>query len=701
MSDSITFEHTLKHSSVKHCLARSVTKALFGCIPLSLLALSHALAQQNTGATPTPAPNGEIEEIAVFGRNTDLQGKAEAASEGSVGGADLVIRPMFKTAELLESMPGMVAVQHSGSGKANQYFLRGFNLDHGTDYTALIDGMPWNLRSHGHGQGYLDVNGLIPEIVDRIDYRKGPYRADLGDFAMVGASFIKTIDSLEQPFVSAEIGQNGWMRYAGGISESVNGGTLTVVGETKRYDGPWQKPEDLEHYSVWTKYVKDTSYGRALITLSGYNAKWDPTEQIPERAIGTAVCADAFCSLDSTATGKTSRWILTSQLQGNDWSATLYGQYYNWAMTSNPTYDYQIGQFDKRWTMGGSADKTLVDNQDWLVTAGGVFRYDDISRVGVSHYNQGVFVSPISDNAISEGSAGAYLETTWFATRDLRVLGGLRGDYYNFDVTAHTASSNAGQVSETRVSPKVGLAYAVLDNLELYGNWGKGFHSNDARGVVNATAPIQGLSPGTGYEVGARTKLGAFKFTAAYWWMHESSELIFIGDSNAVEPRGASKRKGLELTMFWQPLDWLGMDAVYTSSNARFLNNPDGPYVDGSLEKAAELGISATRDKWDASLRVRYMGQYALLADNSDRAGPLTTVSLRGAHHWTSLTVYAEVINLLDTDKKEIVYNYPAYVKGLDPAGLTSADIDCATVNCRLSRATEPRTFRVGVSYKF
>ena len=666
-------------------------------LTLGLLAVAPVLAQP-----AAPATNAEpIEEIAVFGRNTDLLGKAGAASEGSIGGADLLIRPMFKTAELLESMPGMVAVQHSGSGKANQYFLRGFNLDHGTDYTVIMDDMPLNMRSHGHGQGYLDVNGLIPETVDRIDYRKGPYRADLGDFAMVGASFIKTIDAVERPFVSAESGVDGWQRYVGGISEDFNNGTLTILGEHKQYDGPWQASENLKHYSFWGKYVQPTRFGQALVTVSGYDATWDPTEQVPERAIGTPVCADAFCSLDATADGSTVRWITTGELQGSDWNASVFAQYYDWTMTSNPTYDFQIGQFDKRWTLGGSTDKTLVDNDTWQVMAGGNFRYDDASKVGVSHYDQGIFVAPIADNEIVEGSLGAFLETTWFATADLRLIGGLRGDYYDFDVTAHNVGSNAGQHSESRVSPKVGLAYIVADNIELYGNWGKGFHSNDGRGVVDETTPLVGLSPGTGYEAGARTTLGDFKFTAAYWWLNQDSELIFVGDSNAVEPKGASEREGMELTMFWQPLDWLGVDAVYTSSDARYVSNPDGVYVENALEEAAQIGFSATKGNWDVSARMRYMGPYALLADNSDRADTLTTLNVRGAHHWDDLTVYAEVINALDSEDREIVYNYPAWVAGLDPAGLTSDDIDCTTTNCRMSRITTPRTFRIGVSYKF
>ena len=171
----------------------------------------------------------------MFGRNLELVGTAEAASEGTVGGADLLVRPMLRVAELLEAVPGMVAVQHSGSGKANQYFLRGFNLDHGTDFTTYVDGVPWNLRSHGHGQGYLDVNGLMPETVERIDYRKGPYRADTGDFAMAGASFITTIDRLEAPFAALESGEGGWLRLAGG-------GTMELDDDAHA-DGPDPTPE--------------------------------------------------------------------------------------------------------------------------------------------------------------------------------------------------------------------------------------------------------------------------------------------------------------------------------------------------------------------------------------------------------------------------------------------------------------------------
>ena len=334
-------------------------------------------------ATGSGAASPEsVEEVVVFGRSLSLVGTAEAASEGTVGGADLLVRPMVRVAEVLESVPGMVAVQHSGSGKANQYFLRGFNLDHGTDFSVLVDGVPLNLRSHGHGQGYLDINGLMPQIIDRLDYRKGPYRADTGDFSMAGSSFIATVDRLDQRFAAFEAGEHGWGRVSAGGTVPVGEANLTMLGEYKTSDGPWQLAEDLQHVSLWAKYLKPTAFGRFAVSLWGYEAEWRPTEQVPERVIGSAVCADAYCALDPTAEGDTRRWILALKLDGTRWAASGYVQYYDWFMQSNPTYDFQINQFDRRWTVGGRYRRTLIETAHGDITAGGELRHDDIGSVG-------------------------------------------------------------------------------------------------------------------------------------------------------------------------------------------------------------------------------------------------------------------------------------------------------------------------------
>jgi outer membrane receptor protein involved in Fe transport len=672
---------------------RGVLAAALGALTLPPVSLAQPPA--------APGPAEGLEEIVVFGRSLELVGRAEAATEGTVGGADLLVRPMLRVAELLEVVPGMVAAQHSGSGKANQYFLRGFNLDHGTDFTTYVDGVPLNLRSHGHGQGYLDINGLLPQTVERIDYRKGTYRADVGDFSMAGSSFITTIDRLDAPFASLESGDNGWGRLAAGGTVDAGEATLTGLVERKAYDGPWELGEDLRHTSAWGKYLRPTSFGDLAATLSLYDAQWRPTEQIPERVLGSAVCEDEYCVLDPTATGETSRWIATLVLNGDTWRGSAYLQHYDWSMQSNPTYDFQLNQFDERYTAGGRYERTVLETDKIDVNLGAELRYDDIKDVGLDEFDAGQFVTNVSRNSIEETSIGAFVEAGFSPTERLRFLVGLRADRYEFDAVAKSLGSYEGHATDSRVSPKLGVAYTVTDDIELYGNWGKGFHSNDARGVVNELDPVPGLSPGEGYETGARFEIGALRISAAYWWLDLDSELIFVGDSNAVEPRGGSKREGYELTFFYRPLDWLGIDAVYTGSRARYVDNPDGPYVEGSVEHAGQIGLSAVKERWEASARVRYLGEYALTPDNAERAGAETAVNLRGAYKVGKATLYAELLNAFDQDGKDIVYWYEAYIGGFDAPGLSSDDIDCAVTNCRMSRAEEPRTLRFGVTYEF
>ena len=629
-----------------------------------------------------------LEEVIVFGRGEQLIGAAEAASEGAVGGADLAVRPLLRVAELLEVVPGLIAAQHSGSGKANQYFLRGFNLDHGTDFTTYIDDVPINLRTHGHGQGYLDVNGLIPESVDRIDYRKGTYRADTGDFSMAGASFMSTVKSIDS-FVGAEAGEYGWQRVAAGGTVPVGHGELTMLGQWKTYDGPWEQPEDLQHQSMWAKYSHPTSFGSIEASLSGYHAEWQPTEQIPEALIGTELCEDEYCSLDPTAVGETLRWIGSVRLLGEYWRATVYGQYYDWRMMSNPTYDFQIDQFDRRWIGGGRYERTFTLSDQLSLRAGVEGRYDDIGNVGVAHTEAASFIEYIGRHAVREGSAAIYAEVNWQPVERVRAYAGLRGDYYDFAVRARMDGVAAGDVDETLASPKLGLAFTATDQIELYANWGKGFHSNDARGSVDPIDPIKPLSQGTGKEVGARFEVGEFKVSATYWWLDLDSELKFVGDSNSVEPGPATERRGYELTAFWRPTAWLALDAVWTDSRARYVDNPDGNHVPGAVENAGEFGVALVRDRWEGGLRVRRLGEFPLIEDNSDRSDPETCVNLRGAWKPGNFYVYAELINVFDEHGKDMVYSYETNVPGVGP------------LDGRVSRAEEPRTIRAGVKVHF
>jgi len=646
---------------------------------------------------PAEADHDGQNDIVIFGRGENKIGIAGAASEGSVSGSDLLIRPLLKVAELLEVVPGMIAAQHSGSGKANQYFLRGFNLDHGSDFTTYIDGVQMNLRTHGHGQGYLDLNGLIPEIVDREDYRKGPYRADGGDFAMAGAAYFQTVDRFDAPWASAEGGSFGWRRLAaGGTIPTGQESALTLAAQVKAYDGPWQEPEKLRHVSGFAKYSQPLGDVDFALTLHGYHATWHPTEQIPERIIGSAVCSDVHCSPDPTAKGMTTRFIGDAQVKGESFQAGVSAQYYNWWMFSNPTYanadgtSAQIRQFDRRWIFQGRGSKWWNLADTLKLTIGGEGRLDSIGNVGVYHTIDRVFAESLGAYEVSEGSLALYGEAEWTPLPGLRVIGGLRGDRYAYRVTAHDAEAAAlgeGKGHDSLVSPKIALAYAIVPQLELYANWGKGFHSNDVRGSVTTT-PVPVLVDGTGKELGARLQLGGLSLTATYWWLDLGSELKFVGDSNAVEPTGASRRHGYELVGFWRPTNWLAIDANYTRSHARYDN---GEHIPNAFEDAAQIGVSVVLDRWKASLRYRHLGAYPLIEDNSVRDKGSNVVNARGAYQLGPVELYAEVVNLFDSDDKDMAYYYESYVPGYD----------AEPVDGRLSRVLEPRTLRIGATMKF
>lgn len=670
------------------------------CAGLALPAAAQAQDATAAAEPPRAQENSQPaspDDIVVFGRGEAKIGTAHAASEGTISGSDLLVRPLLRTAELLEAVPGMIAAQHSGSGKANQYFLRGFNLDHGSDFTTYIDDVQMNLRTHGHGQGYLDLNGLIPEIIEREDFRKGPYRGDGGDFALAGAAYMTTIDRYDRPWVAAEYGSYDAARLAAGGTISTGGdGALTLVGEVKIYNGPWQEAEHLRHYAGFAKYTRPTSAGKLELSVQGYRGTWRPTEQIPERIIGSTVCADVFCSPDPTATGETTRIVANARLLGESWKVNAYTQFYDWNMYSNPTYanpdgsSAQIHQFDRRWVFGLKGEKHWELSPALSFTLGTENRYDAIGSVGVYHTDARVFVDSFGAYAVDEGSVAGYAEATWKPIPELRLTGSLRGEHYWYSVRAKDAEALAlgeGTGQATKVLPKIGAAYRIGSRVELYANWGEGFHSNDVRGAVTET-PVPVLVKGTGKETGIRFQLPHLTFTATYWWLDVGSELKFVGDSNAVEPTGASKRHGYELVAFWRPLPWLAIDGNYTASHARYDN---GDHIPNAFEDAASVGVSAVTSQWEASARVRHLGPYPLIEDNSQRDKGSTVVNLRGAYKGLrNAEVFGEVLNIFDSRDKDIAYYYESYIPGFD----------AEPTDGRLSRVVEPRTFRIGMKYK-
>jgi outer membrane receptor protein involved in Fe transport len=667
---------------------------LVGCsVPA---ALAQDLQQEVAAASP-------VQSVVISARGESRIGKTVAASEGAVGGTDLTLRPLLRTAELLEAMPGMIAAQHSGGGKANQYFLRGFNLDHGTDFSLLIDEVPMNFRTHGHGQGYLDVGGLIPEVVTRIDYRKGPYRADAGDFALVGMASASTADAFERPFGKLEAGRFGYQRVVAGGSWLMGDTDLLLAAEHKRYDGPWALPERLRHNAIYAKATHETSLGTVRASLSVYHATWRPTEQIPERAIGTRL-ADEFGSLDPTLHGRTDRAVLSVRLDSDAWRISAYAQRYDWKLLSNftfflddPVLGDQLEQSDRRRTLGGRIERRFKPSATWRLSLGGETRFDDIASVGFYKTVGGQRVAPRGLFSVQELSAAVYSEANWAASDEVELFAGLRADQYRFKSRALDGPDAwSGSVGDALVSPKLGASWKLGGGVALYANAGRGFHSNDARGVTAPTDPAPGLVPGTGSELGARYERNGLILSAALWKMHVGSDLIYVGDSGAVEPAGASNRHGLELSAFWKPRPWLSVDASWTANHARFANAPGADHVPGALESTGELGVAALFGDWNAGLRVRHLGPHALVEDNSVRSGGTTLVNLRAA--WTPrqiadgrLELSAELLNATGSRQKDVDYVYASRLAGEPSAGVQGLH----------SRVVEPRSLRVGARLSF
>jgi outer membrane receptor protein involved in Fe transport len=657
----------------------------------------HADAEQHAEDAPGVDSHGDI---IVYGRGEKRIGIAGAASEGGVAGADIEIRPLLRPAEILEATPGLIATQHSGGGKANQYFLRGFNLDHGTDFGLYIDDMPMNFRTHGHGQGYLDVNGLIPEIVERVDYRKGPYRASTGDFSFVGSSFITTRDEME-PFALAEAGSYGYRRFVAGGSAKVGPGDLLIVGQAKFNDGPWELPEDYKGYSGLVKYSAQLGTGEVTATFNAFKATWAPTEQTPERVIGTDLCEDRYCSLDPSLRGRTERETFTLNYADDDWKVTAWAQHYDWSLLSNftfflddPVKGDQLRQYEELWGYGGRIERNIEVNERLSFTVGSELRQDSIDPVGLDHTIDGEFDYVKTAFKVSESSAGFYAEATWRPIDRLMVIGGIRADFYRFK-TEDLGGLNgwSGLVKHHAYGPKIGLNYEIADGIALYANYGEGFHSNDARGVTNPDDPSLGLIEGDMEELGVRFERGGLILTGVYWWSSIESELIYVGDSGAVEPSDPGTRHGYEITAFWKPNDWLALDGVWTGSSAHYVGLPDGEnYIPGALESTGELGVSALFPDWNAAVRFRYLGPHPLIEDNSQRGAETLLVNLRAA--WTGfkgIEFYGELLNAFDTHADDIDYFYETRFPGEPADGVLG----------RNSRIVEPRQVRVGVRKTF
>jgi hypothetical protein len=621
------------------------------------------------------AADGPEAVITVWGNREARIGKATAASEGVVDFGRFVDRPLLRVGELAEVVPGLAATQHSGTGKANQYFLRGFNLDHGTDFSIRLDGIPLNLRTNAHGQGYLDINFLIPEVIERIAYRKGVSNADVGDFSAAGSASFSTFARLPDNFAQVEIGEDNWRRLVAGANIGEAGYVaIDLTGD----DGPWVQPEDLRKANGFVRF----NLGDWSLSGGAYHAEWNATDQIPLRAVRAGL-VDRLGDIDDDVGGTSERYFLNASYADDaGLSANAYVMRYRLDLFSNFTYfldDPLIGdefeQRESRMIYGGAIAKTFDARGEWTPRIGGEMRFDRIDPVGLYRTAGRRRLTTVREDRIDQDSLGVFAEAEGKYDR-LRLNIGVRADAMRVDVASNDPR-NSGKADDVIVSPKASVAWRFSDALEGYLSAGRGFHSNDARGAVIAFDPASGdpanrvplLVQAEGFEAGLRFEQPRFSATASVFALDLDSELVYVGDAGATEPSDASRRTGVELTATWAATDWLTLDAAAAATRARFRGVPAGQDRIPLATEYVFTGGATVRfaEDWIGTLTVRHLGPAPLIEDNSARSETSTVVNGRLAWRHGRFTLAAEALNIFDSDAVDITYFYASRLPG-EPA---------------------------------
>lgn len=708
-----------------HLVNNGILMLWFRCLQskhiiwLTILVLSSSvsLAQEGGKQQSGESETSDVERVTIESRRTNLLGQAVSASQGIVKQDEIGIRPMLRTGEVLELVPGMVVTQHSGTGKANQYFLRGFNLDHGTDFATFIDDMPVNMRTHGHGQGYTDLNFIIPETIESLEYFKGAYYSEIGDFSGAGSANFKTARQQSQGLAELTLGENDYQRLVLTNSTQLDQGNLYYAAELNYYDGPWTDiKEDLKKYNGLLKYTQKLGDGELSVSFMAYDNQWNSADQIPLRAAEQGII-DEFGSLDTTVGGQSSRYSINTQWQDDNIKANIYAIRYDLNLWSNFTYFLdnpingdQFEQVDERFIIGGQLSYNFKIGE-MNSQIGTQFRSDDIGEVGLHSSEAKQRLGAIRSDEVKQNSIGIYLDNQVELTNQLRAQFGARYDYYDFDVQSLVAeningvdlSNNGGNQSDGNFSVKGSLIYAINNQWESYFSAGQGFHSNDARGTINQVDPIDGsavtpvdpIVKSLGYEIGVSTNISnKLNASLALWYLELDSELLFVGDAGNTEASRASRRQGLELTTYYRLDDVWTFDLEYSFADAEFTDqSEDGNAIPGAIEHVIQAGASAQfSNGWFANARVRYFGERPLIEDSSVESDPSTVVNLRMGYSFNNLIFKVDLLNALDSNDHDIDYFYASRLQN-EPADAEIEDLHYHVL--------EPRMLRFSVSVLF
>jgi TonB family protein len=645
------------------------------------------------------------EQIDVQGHYLNRVGTTESASSGSFTRQLIEDRPLLRPGEIEELVPGLIVTQHSGAGKANQFLLRGFNLDHGTDFATTLDGVPINLPAHAHGQGYDDLNFIIPELIGHGDYFKGPYFASKGDFSSAGAADLTYVDSLPQTRIEAIGGTYGYWRFFGAASPDVFSGKLLVAVEAMHDDGPWVTPDDFRKYNGVLKYTLNIGEGTLSVLAQGYSGEWNATDQIPERAVPTI---GRFGAIDDSDGGKSHRYTLSvnwdQPLAGGEFKAVLFGSRYDLDLFSDFTYFLadpvngdQQEQYERRFYGGGGASWQW-SGQSLRSEVGVEGRVDHVDPLGLFHTVRRERIHTWSLDDVTQRSGAIFGVAEAKLTSWLRVSAGLRATAYGFHVESNEPR-NSGSAIAGLLLPKASAIFGPWAQTEIFVDFGEDYHSNDARGVTatidaRTGAPVTPVSPlprSIGEEIGVRSEiLPHVQLSLALWRLDLDSEFVWDADAGTTVPSAPTRREGLELSGRWRPMPWLLFDLDVALSRARFGSfDPAGQYVPEAIESAISAGATLQKlGPWSASLFFRYFGPRALTQDDSVRSDASALFNAQVSYRFLpEVQLTADVFNLFDAAAQDMAYSYTSRLPGEPAAGVNDVHLHPA----------EPRGARVAL----
>lgn len=674
---------------------------LLACTSLPLFAVD---------APPAAQPAEKVlPAVVVTGRRDSLLGVADSATIGVTGALQLSERPILRAGEVLETVPGLIITQHAGGGKANQYFLRGFNLDHGTDFATFLDGVPLNMPSHAHGQGYADMNVVIPELVERVNYQKGPYFAQTGDFGTAGAAYLDFFKTLPNALLVMEAGSYGYNRLVFADSAKLTSGNLLYGIQVSHANGPWLMPDDYNKFNGQLTWSHGDAKSGSSLTVRAYQGKWNSSDQIPESLVAAGTLSP-FGNMNPSNGGDSRYLSVSGEWHAKDKSTEdklqVYAFHYDLDLFSNFTYYLnhsvngdQFEQADRRFGAGLNASRTYfgtLAGRSSETTVGLQVRNDWVNN-GLYNTTARTRTATTVQDDFSVGEVGLYAENHLQWTPTFRTVVGGRVDLQHTDVTALTAA-DSGTANASQFSPKLSLIWAPYAKTEYFVQAGYGFHSNDGRGTTltsGGATPLRGLVSAQGGEIGIRTlAIENLQSTLSLWYLHNNSELVLAGDTGELEPSGASNRYGVEWANYYTPNKWLSFDLDLAASQALFVL-PDadgGRAVPESINTVASAGVTVRDGSgWSGALRLRYFGPRDLISTGAVRSGTTTILNASIGYQFNPRwQATVEILNLLNSSDQDIAYLYESKVS---PSAAASTQVHFHPV--------EPRQFRLSITGRF